>query len=580
MTRLSAPLAGKFSGGHMLVQALKDKGIERVFSLCGGFLNPITIACREYGIDVVATRNEMEAGFMAAATARLTRKATVCIAEPSGFTNYISAVAEAHFAGDPVIFIGVSSNSHNFDNNGLKELPQAEVVKCMTKHAVEVNEPGRIAWFVDKAYDIATNHPMGPVQLTIPTNFVFTGKVDSEPPADARAFDRTRRKTHRPHPDPADVEQVEDILRAAARPAIVAGGGVWYSQAEKDLEALATRYRIPMFTPFTHFKSIDMSHPLYMGLLDYHQNPCSRLVSAEADVVLLLGGRLDFGVNFGEAPLIGKDATLISVNPTARELSNNALADVRVCSDIKAFVQSLNGSARVTPADADWADRIRQARFDSLTPYRQFLESAELPVHPLRLCYDVLMSLGEEDILVVDGGDISCWCEIAFNAWAFEGRKIGGIIANGPWEQMGTGPAFSTAVKMTKPESKVVLITGDGALGLAPGLTPMETAIDREVAVTMIVANNAQWGMIQEQQKAMWGQVYATSLRDVDYHKIFEAAGAHAQLVTEPGETVPALKRAWEQNQSAPSFIEVKTLPTASPITQGLIEMRVRTAIE
>ena len=580
MTELSAPLAGKFSGGHMLVQALKDKGIERVFSLCGGFLNPITIACREYGIDVVATRNEMEAGFMAAATARVTREATVCIAEPSGFTNYISAVAEAHFAGDPVIFIGVSSNTHNFDNNGLKELPQAEVVKCMTKHAVEVNEPGRIAWFVDKAHDIATNHPMGPVQLTIPTNFVFTGKVDSEPPAGARAFDRTRRKTHRPHPDPADVEQVEDILRAAQRPAIVAGGGVWYSQAEKDLEALAARYGIPMFTPFTHFKSIDMSHPLYMGLLDYHQNPCSRLVGAEADVVLLLGGRLDFGVNFGEAPLIGKDATLVSVNPTARELSNNALADVRVCSDIKAFVQSLNARARITPADADWADRIRQARFDSLAPYRQFLESTELPVHPLRLCYDVLMSLGEDDILVVDGGDISCWCETAFNAFAFEGRKIGGIIANGPWEQMGTGPAFSTAVKMARPESKVVLITGDGALGLAPGLTPMETAIDREVAVTMIVANNAQWGMIQEQQKAMWGQVYATSLRDVDYHKIFEAAGAHAQLVTEPGETVPALARAWEQNRSAPAFIEVKTLPTASPITQGLIEMRVRTAIE
>ena len=335
-----------------------------------------------------------------------------------------------------------------------------------------------------------------------------------------------------------------------------------------------------MFTPFTHFKSIDMSHPLYMGLLDYHQNPCSRLVSAEADVLLLLGGRLDFGVNYGEAPLIGNDTTLISVNPTARELSDNALADVRVCSDVKAFVQSLNASARITPADNDWADRIRQERLDSLGPYQEFLKSDALPVHPLRLCYDVLMSLGEEDVLVVDGGDISCWCEIAFNAWAFEGRKIGGIVANGPWEQMGTGPAFSTAVKMAKPESNVVLITGDGALGLAPGLTPMETAIDRGVAVTMIVANNAQWGMIQEQQKAMWGQAYATSLRDVDYHKIFEAAGAHAQLVTEPGETVPALKRVWEQNQTVPSFIEVKTLPTASPITQGLVEMRVRTAIE
>ena len=580
MNTPSAPLAGKVSGGHKLVQALKDKGVERIFSLCGGFLNPILIACREHGIDVVATRNEMEAGFMANATARLTREVSVCLAEPSGFTSYISAVADAHFAGDPVIFIGVSSNSHNFNNNGLKELPQAEIVKSMTKYAVEVNEPERIGWFLDKAYDIATNHPTGPVQLSIPTNFVFTGKVESEPQEGSRAFDRRRRKTHRPHPDPLDIEEIESILSSAKKPAILAGGGVWYSKAEKDLEAFATKYEIPMFTPFTHLKSIDMSHPLYMGLFDYHQNPCSRVVSAEADVILMLGGRLDFGVNYGEAPLIGKDAKLICVNATARELSDNALAVVRVCSDIKALVQNLNTSTRITPAKSDWADRIRQSRRDSLEPYMQYLQADSQPVHPLRLCYDVLMSLGEDDILVVDGGDISCWCETAFNAWAFENRKIGGVIANGPWEQMGTGPAYATAVKMAKPDSKVVLITGDGALGLSPGLTPMETAIDREVPVTIVVANNAQWGMIQEQQKAMWGETYATSLRDVDYHTIFAGAGAHSQLVTDPGELVPALQRSSEKNQSLPSFIEVKTVSAPSPITQGLVEMRVRTAIE
>jgi acetolactate synthase-1/2/3 large subunit len=113
------------------------------------------------------------------------------------------------------------------------------------------------------------------------------------------------------------------------------------------------------------------------------------------------------------------------------------------------------------------------------------------------------MSLDENDILVVDGGDISCWCETAFNFWAFEGRKIGGVIANGPWEQMGTGPAYATAVKMSKPNSRVILITGDGALGLSPGLTPLETAIDREIPITVVVANNAKWGMIHEQQAAM-----------------------------------------------------------------------------
>ena len=186
--------------------------------------------------------------------------------------------------------------------------------------------------------------------------------------------------------------------------------------------------------------------------------------------------------------------------------------------------------------------------------------------------------MGEADILVLDGGDIACWAEIAINVWALEGHRIGGVFAPGPWEQMGTGPAFATAIQMAAPDTHVVLITGDGSLGLAPGFTPMETAIDRNINVTMIVANNGQWGMIREQQKAMWGREIATKLRDVEYHRIFDAAGAFAQLVTRPSEVDEAVGRAIAHD--GPSFIEVKTQGIASPITQGLIEMRVRTAIE
>jgi len=188
------------------------------------------------------------------------------------------------------------------------------------------------------------------------------------------------------------------------------------------------------------------------------------------------------------------------------------------------------------------------------------------------------MQLEEDDYLVIDGGDIACWCEVALNAWAMEGRKIAGIIAPGPWEQMGTGPAFATAVKMAKPNSRVVLITGDGSIGLAPGLTPLETAIDRDIAVTVVVANNAQWGMIKNQQKEMWGRELGTSLRDVDYYKIFEAAGAHSSLVLDAKDLPNAIQKAWSSNK--PSFIEVKTSPDPSLMTKGLVEMRVRTAIE
>ena len=331
---LSKAAEGKISGGHFLARAIKAKGIDQIFTLCGGFTNPLLIACLDFEIDVVAARNEMEAGFLATATARYRREVAVCVAEPSGFTNYISAVAEAHYAGDPVIFIGVSSNTHHFDNQGFKELPQADVVRSMTKYSIEVNEAQRMSWFFDKAFDIAANHPTGPVQLTVPINFLFTAQIDDEPEAGTRTFDPRRRKVHQPWPNPADLDEAVSLLNQAEKPIIISGQGVWHSSAEHELLDFAARKKVPVFTPFTHLKSVDVTHSMHMGLLEYHQNPCSRLVSEECDVILMLGEKLAFPLNQGTAPLFNPDSKLISVNATSRELSSNMLADVRIASDL------------------------------------------------------------------------------------------------------------------------------------------------------------------------------------------------------------------------------------------------------
>ncbi|MCW8872167.1 MAG: thiamine pyrophosphate-binding protein [Xanthomonadales bacterium] len=580
MNDAAKPLAGKIAGGHLLAKAMADKGIKRIFSVCGGFINPAYMGCEHFGIEVIGCRNELEAGFMAAATARLTREPAVCLAEPSGFTNYVSAVAEAHYTGDPVIFISASANSNNFDNAGFKEMPQADVVDCMTKYAIEVNDAQRIGWFFDKAYDIAINLPTGPVQLTIPTNFLFSGRVSLEQPEGARKFDTTRKKVHKPAPNPDDIADLIEALGQARKPVIIAGPGTWFGHAEKEMQALSARYDIPVFVPVTHVKLYDMSHETNMGIVDYHQNPCSRMIGAEADLVLLLGGRLDFPLNFGEAPLFNPATKIVAVNPTARELSNNMLVDTRICSDVQMFLKALLAESAVFDVDDDWLERIRQRRAESCEEFRPFLTSDQEPVHPVRLCYEALMSLGEDDIIVIDGGDIACWFETAIGLWATEGRKIKGIVSPGPWEQMGTGPAYATAAKMTHPDARVILVTGDGSLGLAPGLTPLETSIDHHAPVTILVANNAQWGMIQEQQKAMWGQVSATSLRDVNYAAIFEGGGAHAETVRASSELGPAIQRALEKNQSLSALLDVKTQGVKSPLTQGLIEMRIKTSIE
>jgi acetolactate synthase-1/2/3 large subunit len=459
-------------------------------------------------------------------------------------------------------------------------MPQADVVDCMTKYAIEVNDAQRIGWFFDKAYDIAINLPTGPVQLTIPTNFLFSGRVSLEQPEGARKFDTTRKKVHKPAPNPDDIADLIEALGQARKPVIIAGPGTWFGHAEKEMQALSARYDIPVFVPVTHVKLYDMSHETNMGIVDYHQNPCSRMIGAEADLVLLLGGRLDFPLNFGEAPLFNPATKIVAVNPTARELSNNMLVDTRICSDVQMFLKALLAESAVFDVDDDWLERIRQRRAESCEEFRPFLTSDQEPVHPVRLCYEALMSLGEDDIIVIDGGDIACWFETAIGLWATEGRKIKGIVSPGPWEQMGTGPAYATAAKMTHPDSKVILVTGDGSLGLAPGLTPLETSIDHHAPVTILVANNAQWGMIQEQQKAMWGQVSATSLRDVNYAAIFEGGGAHAETVRASSELGPAIQRALEKNQSLSALLDVKTQGVKSPLTQGLIEMRIKTSIE
>jgi acetolactate synthase-1/2/3 large subunit len=578
--KAAGPLAGKIAGGHLLAKAMADKGIKKIFSVCGGFINPAFMGCEHFGIEVIGCRNELEAGFMAAAMARLTREPAVCLAEPSGFTNYVSAVAEAHYSGDPVIFVSASANTNNFDNAGFKEMPQADVVKCMTKYAIEVNDPQRIGWFFDKAYDIAINQPTGPVQLAIPTNFLFSGRVELEQPAGSRKFDTRRKKVHKPVPNPEDIAELLELTKKARKPVIIAGPGTWFSHAEEELKSFSARYGIPVFVPVTHLKLYDMSHQANMGIVDYHQNPCSRLIGEEADLVLLLGGRLDFPLNFGAAPLFNTELKMIAVNPTARELSNNMLVDMRICSDVQMFLKALAAESNAFKVEDEWLERVRRRRLESYAELRPLLTSDDQPIHPLRLCYDALMSLGEDDIIVIDGGDVAAWFETAVGLWALEGRKIKGIVSPGPWEQMGTGPAYATAAKMTYPGSNVVLVTGDGSLGLAPGLTPLETSIDHNAPVTILVANNAQWGMIQAQQKAMWGQVSATSLRDVDYAAVFEGGGAYAETVTAPAGIRPAIERALKKNESISALLDVKTAGVTSPLTQGLVDMRIKTSIE
>jgi acetolactate synthase-1/2/3 large subunit len=566
---------GRMQGGQILAKAMALRGIKRVFSLCGGFLNPIYDGCLEYGVDVVGTRHEMEAGFMASATSRLRREPTVIVAEPSGFTNYISSVAEAFHSGDPVIFISVGSIYHRLDHMGFKEMPQHRVVESFTKYSYRVTSGDRIHEFFDKAYDIAGNLPTGPVQLSIPINFVFS---HYEMGNEKRSFNLSSKKVHLPPAHPNDLAMVAALLKDARKPVVIAGAGIHQSHAENTLESFSERFRIPYFhSNHLEIRQPDFTLDTYMGLADIHQNPASRLILEEADIVLCIGTKMDYCLDFGEPPLINAESTLVCVNPTARELADNHIADHGILADSKIFIEALNENLVCNNLDPQWCEQIRSRRIEENNKLLEIASSNETPIHPLKAAVDVLQSLTDKDYLIVDGGDAHGWQETALNITSLENKDLKALMMSGPFAQLGVGVSFATATKMVEPDSKVVVISGDGSFGLNPGL-PLETAMDRNIPIVVVVFNNQAWGMIRNQQKAIWGRTCATDLRDVPFHKISEATGGYGELVENAEDLKPALQRAFDSG--LPAVLNVKTQDVKSQLTVGLVDRRETSSIE
>jgi acetolactate synthase-1/2/3 large subunit len=575
---------GKIQGGHLVAKSIAEKGIRKIFSLAGGFVNPIYDGCLEYGIDIIDTRNEQEAGFLADGWAQVTREPAVCIGEPSGVTNFVSAVAEAYYSQQPVIFIGVSSIFHRIQQRGFKEIPLERIVEPITKYSVlvgsgppSVGPASRFPEYFDKAYDIAVNPPTGPVMLSIPINFLYSSRHEREVKEGERAFHRQEVKRHRLLPHPDDVDFLKEELKAAKKPVIIAGPEVYWARAEKELEDFIASAQVPTFVPPWHNPPIDFTNPANMGRADIHINPASRLIAEEADLVVFAGADIDYSLDFGEPPLFNTTQKKIAINASPRKLADNHLA-IPILSDLKMLFSELKQDIDSLKADPNWIESVRARRKEDNEKTINEAKKAGKRIHPLYFCLDVLHSLGEKDYVVIDGGDIDGWFHTAVQIWSLEGKKIGGIFHSGSFHQLGVGVSYATAAKMAHPESKVVLISGDGTFGLNPGL-PLETALRYNLPIVVVISNDGRWGQIQEQQKQLWGRTPGTSFRVAPYHKMIEGTGGHGEYVEDAKDFKPALERCFASG--LPSVINVRVDPDLrSTITQGLVDRRERSSLE
>ena len=573
-------------GGQLLAKCLKEKGVDHVFTLAGGFCNPALEGFMNYQMPVVNCPHEQIAGHLADGHTRLTRKPTVCIVGPEGFANAIPAMMEAWGERSPVIFITGSSTLKKQGAGGFKEIDDVSIAEPLTKYSASITDGTRISEFVDRAWRIATSGYPGPVHLSMPVDIMFSSFTEENSLAE-RPYSSKAPESFRAWPEPKALKRTLEIIKNSRKPIIIGGHGVWWSKTEHLLKIIGDEIKIPIFNVPYHQKLLNEDCEAFLGLADVHQYHPSKFAFNESDCILMVGGKLDNQMNFGNPPLFPSDTKLICVNGSHEEIEFNRSADHLLLCDPGAFFESLLDLKHTNQWSYDpvWLDTNLKEREKwisaSITDLKKTTDSPAWSggkIHPLQLSLSVQNVMKNDDILVFDGGNTHFWSEIAVNIAGKNGLFLHQIMHPGSYSMLGVGVSFALSAKSLNPSRTVVLISGDGAF-LSGGLS-IEAAFQENLPIVVVVDNNGGLDCISQQQERLFkdGSHFATDFRDIPFHGLFTGMGGHGELVTHKDEIEGAVKRAIESGK--PACVNVKTKGVISPIVAATSDKRDKASIE
>ena len=572
----------KIRGGALLARAFAEKGITHVFTLSGGFCNPALEGFSDCGMTVVNAPHEQVAGHLADGTTRITRKPAICLVGPEGFANAVPAMMESWGERSPVIFVTGSSTLKRQGSGGFKEIDDVSIAAPLTKYSASVTDGSRIPEFVDRAYKIALSGYPGPVHLSVPVDIMFSS-FEEDSQRDERPFVHKAESPPKAWPEPQRLQSILGEFEKSKKPMLIGGHGVWWGNAEKKLEEVGKTLKIPVYNIPYHQKLLPETSDAYMGLADIHQYPPSAKALEESDLVMMLGGRLDNQMNFGNPPLFPKNSRLICINGSPEELEQNRSADQILLSDPSAFLEALMdfGKSRTSKERDEWYSLqkiLRQEWVESSLSELEQEEPEELMMHPLRLALEVQSLMNQNDWLVIDGGNTHFWSEIAVNMAGAQGKQLAGILHPGSFSMLGVGVSFGLAAKLNHPKDRVVVISGDGAF-LSGGLS-IEAAFQENAPITVVIDNNGGLTTISQQQERLFADErhVATDFRDIPFHTMFEGMGGHGELVEKPEDLKPALERALSSGKTA--CVNVRTRSAISPIVLATTSKRDKASIE
>jgi acetolactate synthase-1/2/3 large subunit len=557
-------------GGAVLAGLLAEHGVRHVFGVPGGQTLALYdgILDRPAELAHVLVRDERSAAYAADGYARVTGRVGVCDATVGpGAAKLPSGLGESLGGSVPVIALVSELPArmavHRYRSAASQALDQAALLAPVTKWLASVPDLESMPGLVRRAFREATSGRPGPAALLLPQDVLDSAAGPCPPRAASARFGAF--PAFRPAPEPADVAAAAAVLRRAARPFLLAGGGVMHSQAGPALTALAERLSAAVGTTLTGKGAIGEGHPLSVGVVGTMGTAAAAAALAEADVVLLAGAKSSSGATYGwTLPRAGQAVVQLDVDPAelgrAFDPAAVLLGDARA--GLAALLAELGTGtgpdrgawrARVAGLAAQWrAARDRERGSDAV------------PIAPQRVLGELETALGAGDCLICDASLASGWGGAYFEQRS-PGRRVlcpRGLAGLGYGVPAAIGAAIGRAAAAAG-SGRTVVLTGDGALGYAVG--ELATVTQLRLPVTVVVLNNRSLGWIRWYRRITFGRGWEDEdFADVAYAEVARGFGMLGVRVTQPGQLGPALASALRSDR--PALVDVVTEAWQTPI--------------
>ena len=539
----------KVNGNDLVAQALADEGVDTVFYLTGGPMVDVAARCIERfrSVDV---RHEQAAAMAAHAYSRVSGKPGVCFAASGpGATNLITGVGNAFLDAVPVVALGGASAVAQTGMGAFQEMDQVGMFKPITKWSERVIDTRRIPEIINKAFRVATSGQPGPVYVDLPGDVLYRRIDDSEV-----LFPKRAHVAPRVSGDPALIKQAIALLKQAQRPIVLTGTGVFWSGAMAELKEFVETTGIPFYTTPQGRGVIAEDHALsFLGA----RNQAWK----EADVALVVGTRLNFIIGFGLPPRWAEDVKIVQVDISDEEIGRNRPVDIGIVGDAKVVLRQLldeAGDMFKGRKELPWVETLRGYDKRAQEKSQAFLNSDATPIHPLRLCKEVRDFMDRDAIIVVDGHEI-----LNFARQSIPTHVPGHRVNAGPNGCMGVAVPFGLGAKVAKPDTQVIVLSGDGSFGMN-GME-IDTMVRHKIPALVVISNNGGWA-------GVGGMDAGRDLGFSRYDKMAEVFGGHGEFVERPQDIRPALERAAASGK--PAVINVVTDPKARSSTVSFANYR------